>query len=258
MRFSNKSNRTVPFLFPKISRQRVPAISAEQMAEVDRLMVEEYHIYLIQMMENAGRNLARLALVRFLENQPDKQKIAVLCGSGGNGGGALVSARHLSNYGAEITVCLSKGYDRFSGIALHQLHILKAMGLEICEGECLADREFDLIIDGLIGYSLRGAPQGLIARMIEEANRHPAEVLALDIPSGLQANNGHPMKPTIHARATMTLALPKKGLYAESARSAVGELFLADISVPPGLYQRNFHRQVPDIFKQGEIVQLSM
>ncbi|HUM67274.1 MAG TPA: NAD(P)H-hydrate epimerase, partial [Chloroflexota bacterium] len=70
----------------------IPALTTRQMAEVDRGMIEDYHIDLIQMMENAGRNLAHLARERFLNGDPRGQKVVVLAGTGGNGGGALVCA----------------------------------------------------------------------------------------------------------------------------------------------------------------------
>jgi NAD(P)H-hydrate epimerase len=73
--------------------QNIPRITTEQMIEVDRLMTEEYHIELIQMMENAGRCLAILAMRRFLKEEIGSQEVVVLAGTGGNGGGAMVCAR---------------------------------------------------------------------------------------------------------------------------------------------------------------------
>jgi NAD(P)H-hydrate epimerase len=95
-----------------------------------------------------------------------------------------------------------------------------------------------LVIDGLIGYSLSGPPRGNFAMLIDWANRAAAPVLALDVPSGLDATSGTVWEPCIRATATMTLALPKRGLLARGARGAVGELYLADIGVPPQLYAR--------------------
>ena len=80
----------------------VPALTADQMREVDRAMVEDLHIELIQMMENAGRSLAQLAIARFAP-----ARVTVLAGPGGNGGGGLVAARHLLNRGRTVSVVLS-------------------------------------------------------------------------------------------------------------------------------------------------------
>ena len=87
---------------PRI-RMAVTALTTAQMAEVDRIMVEEYGIGLIQMMENAGRNLAEAAR-RLLDGQLIDRRIVVLCGAGNNGGGGMVAARHLHNRGAAVQV----------------------------------------------------------------------------------------------------------------------------------------------------------
>ena len=82
----------------------LPFITTDQMREVDRAMVEDYGILLIQMMENAGRNLAHLARRRFLDSDCRGRRVVVLAGSGGNGGGGLVCARHLHNWGSTVSV----------------------------------------------------------------------------------------------------------------------------------------------------------
>ena len=92
------------FPTPKIE---VPSISTEQMIEVDRLMIDHYGIELIQMMENAGRGLALLAKAR-LGGSVKGVSIMVLAGTGGNGGGAMVAARRLHNWGAKVVIILTK------------------------------------------------------------------------------------------------------------------------------------------------------
>ncbi len=91
----------------------MPYLTTQQMVEVDRVMVEDFRIELMQMMENAGRNLALLAGKRFLDGDPSGKRVAILAGSGGNGGGALVCARHLHNWGGGVQVLLAKPEDRF-------------------------------------------------------------------------------------------------------------------------------------------------
>ena len=136
----------------------IPSLDTDQMREVDRAMIEDYHIELIQMMENAGRNLAHLARTRFLEGDPREREVLVLAGRGGNGGGGLVSARRLHNWGADVRVILSQPDTAFQGIPAHQLSILQRMGVPI-EAEVPAELPpAELIIDALIGYSLRGGP----------------------------------------------------------------------------------------------------
>ncbi len=241
-----------------VFRGEVPFVDTNQMRAVDRSMIEDYHIDLIQMMENAGRNLAHLARRRFFAGDPQGKRAVVLAGAGGNGGGALACARRLHNFGAGVKVYTTKPKTGFAGVPAHQLEILLRMGIEVSLPVELGQAgNPDLIVDGVIGYSLRGSPRGAAAELIRWANAQPAPILALDLPSGVDAASGVVYDPAIRATATMTLALPKVGLQAPGARGNVGELYLADISVPPELYSRPALRlEVGHIFAAGEIVRL--
>lgn len=244
--------------FPLYS-DHIPYLTTAQMIEVDRAMIEDYKIELIQMMENAGRNLAHLARNRFLDGNPMYKSVVVLAGTGGNGGGALVCARRLHNYGAKVQVYTTKSIENFTSIPQHQFDILKRMGVSI-QLASVIDKEAppDLIIDGVIGYSLKGSPRNTAANLIRWANQSGAPILALDAPSGVDTTTGTVFSPAIQATATMTLALPKAGLRAEGVAQYVGELYLADISVPPQLYtEPAVGLDVPPIFAESDIVQLS-
>ena len=236
----------------------VPSISTEQMREVDRLMIEEYGITLVQMMENAGRDLAQLARERFLAGDPRGKRVLVLAGTGGNGGGGLVCARRLHNMGADVSVNLSSPPERMADVTRMQLGILERMGVasEVAGPDAVLPSA-DLAVDALIGYSLKGALSGPTAALVRAANESEAPVLALDVPSGVEGTTGEVHEPAIHAAATMTLALPKLGLEAEAARADVGELYLADIGVPPSLYARLTPAvEVGAIFATDEIIKL--
>ena len=213
----------------------IPFISTEQMIDVDRLMVEEYHIELIQMMENAGRNLAALARDRFLNGDPFGRKVVVLAGTGGNGGGALVCARRLKNWGADVIVALTKDAEQYHGTPARQLKILKKMNVPFSVG-LLPELNADLIVDGLIGYSLSGPPRGIAKKLIQWTHFQSAPILSLDVPSGINTASGTASRPSIKATATMTLALPKRGFDSPDLKPQIGELYLADISVPPEIY----------------------
>lgn len=238
----------------------IPNLTTPQMVEVDRAMIEDFHIELIQMMENAGRCLAHLARTRFLDGDPRGRQVTVLVGSGGNGGGALVCARRLHTWGARVSVVLGAALDRIRPVPAHQLDIATRMGIAVTKpGEVDADDHADLIVDGLIGYSLRGAPRGVMADLIRFANARPAPVLSLDVPSGVDADSGAVHDPSIRASATMTLALPKQGLRANAVREQLGELYLADISVPPELYAApSIGLEVGPIFAKEEIIRLQL
>lgn len=238
--------------------QKIPSLSTGQMREVDRLMIEEYGIALIQMMESAGRHLAHLARSRFLGGEALGCEVVVLAGTGGNGGGGLVCARWLSNWGARVTVLPSGSGERMGEVPRHQLAILERMGVTIRETGNAADiPPAGLIVDALVGYSLRGAPRGATAALVRAANAHEAPILSLDVPSGVDSTTGQVYDPAIRASATMTLALPKEGLSVPQTREQVGELYLADIGVPPRLYARpSLGLEVGPIFAREEILRL--
>ncbi len=243
----------------KTYKKEIPRISTAEMIEVDRLMIEKYHIELIQMMENAGRCLAILATKRFLKKKLSHKRVLVLAGTGGNGGGALVCARRLHNWGVKVEVYLTDHEDKITPVPLHQLGILRQMGVPIKKGDALPKKQkVDLIIDGIIGYNIKGNPYGLTKEMIDWTNLQKAPILSLDTPSGLDLTTGIIRQPTIQATATLTLALPKQGLFDPSALKIVGELYLGDISVPAELYQNlNLKKEVrKDIFSKSDVVLL--
>ena len=109
----------------------IPFITTDQMREVDRAMMEDHGIDLAKMMENAGRELAHLARSRFLGGNPKGKRVAVLAGTGGNGGGGLVCARPLNICGANVTMRLSSPAERLTEVPRHQLSILERRGVPI-------------------------------------------------------------------------------------------------------------------------------
>lgn len=201
-------------------------LTEAQMIEVDRVMIDELGIELIQMMENAGRNLAQLTLDRYAPS-----RVVVCAGSGGNGGGGMVAARHLANRGVDVEMVTTRPLDELRGVPAHQRRILDEIGVPVVDGWDGAD----VILDAVIGYSLSGAPTGRSLDLIDAMNADPAPVLSLDTPSGLDVTSGEAPGAVVAADATLTLAAPKVGL-ADS--DAVGELFVADISVPPFVLTR--------------------
>ncbi len=221
---------------PEVEIARVPCVTGEQMREVDRLMIEEFGIELLQMMENAGLALAQLAR-RHAAASLKATRVVVLAGRGNNGGGGLVAARRLSAWGADVSVVLVARVRDYGGAPARQLRPLSQMNVPIVVFRRSLPPH-DLILDALIGYGLRGAVRGVERDLITAANASEAPVISLDVPSGLDADNGDAAGDAVRADATMTLALPKCGLLTASARAYVGDLYLADISVPPALYRR--------------------
>ena len=221
------------------------------MREVDRVMVEDLGISLLQMMENAGRATATRAR-SMLGGTVAGQPVTVLAGPGGNGGGGMVAARRLAVWGARVTVVLSHPPSELSSAAAHQCATLHKLGIDTSVGPVTLTGTA-LIIDALIGYSLRGAPRGAAAEVIHAANDAPAQVLSLDVPSGMDSDTGAAHHPCITATSTLTLALPKTGLLTPAAAPVVGELFVADISVPASVYE-SFGLAVGALFAAADIV----
>lgn len=227
----------------------IPSVTADQMREVDRLMTEELHIDLVQMMENAGRALAEQA--RRMVGASYNARIVVLAGGGGNGGGGAAAARRLAIWGADVSLVLAQPRASMSPVAARQVDIAESSGVVLTDERALAGAA--LIIDALVGYSLRDGPRGRVAELITAANASHVPILALDLPSGLDPDTGEAHLPTVRANATLTLALPKAGLLAPCARGWVGELYLADISVPAAVY-RKLRIDVGPIFAKTDIV----
>ena len=237
----------------------VTSVSIDQMREVDRLMTEDAGISLLQMMENAGRCLATHAR-DMLGGNVNGRRIVVLAGRGGNGGGGLVAARRLFIWGATVMVALAQSRDDMRGVPRQQLAILEWIGIPVrLVGDGISDlfADADLVIDALIGYSLRGAPGGPVAQLIRAADASGRSTLALDLPSGLDGDSGQASDPTIRATETLTLALPKRGLLAPAARPWVGRLYLADISVPEKVYRR-LGLTVGPIFATSDIIPIDL
>ena len=237
----------------------VPSVTTDQMREVDRLMVEEYGIVLLQMMENAGRGLASL-VASLTARTPSR--VLLLAGTGNNGGGGMVAARHLINMGSDVSILLSGTQEQLVDVPAHQASILRKMGIELLVADAMARellrRAFagaDLIIDALIGYSLAGAPRGQAAELMELANASGQPIVSLDVPSGVDTGSGRVYEPSIKAAATLTLALPKTGFGEAEVRERLGDLYLADLSVPPALY-RKLGLKVEPLFADDAVVLL--
>lgn len=209
-------------------------LTAEEMAAVDKEAIEDYGIDVVALMENAGVATAKLAR-RMLGGEVRGQGICCLVGRGNNGGDGLVAARHLHDWGGDVRVLLAGEKSDLRDVPAKQLAIVERMGIPVIgPGEELGGVR--LLIDALLGYGSKGNPREPMAAVIRRADASGIPILAVDLPSGLDATTGQPGDPSIVARATVTFGLPKTGLLDPKARSFVGELYLADISMPRRIY----------------------
>ena len=145
----------------------------------------------------------------------------------------MTAARHLHNWGARVEAILVGDENHLKDVPAHQWRILQKMGMT---RSTLELSNADVILDAMLGYGAKGTPRPRIADWIRLANESGHAILSLDSPSGLDTTTGIPGSPCIHASATLTLALPKRGLLSSKAKPFIGSLYLADIGVPPELY----------------------
>jgi NAD(P)H-hydrate epimerase len=230
-------------VLPEIDGGDVAWVDREQMRAIDRITIDEFCVELAQMMENAGRHLATVALA-----DPAHRTFAVYVGSGGNAGGGLVAARHLRNAGVEVTVVAALPPARLDAVTAHQFDIVRRMAIDVATDPVTAD----VGIDALVGYGLRGGLRGDIGRLAAALGRHSGRVLSLDLPTGVDATTGVVDPAAVSADATLTLCLPKVGL---RANANVGALLLADISVPGEVVERVTGQRAPS-FRRGPIVRV--
>ena len=253
---------TAALSLPATSASMIPAVTAEQMAEIDRLAVDVFGIDLLQMMEQAGSHLAEV-VAHELDGELRDRPVLVAVGPGANGGGGLVAARHLANRGARVRVVLARPARRLSEAGRHQLATLLEMGVSCCMAVYdITDAEIErelrdahLVLDAVLGYRGRGDPHDEVGTLIEHLESAEGRIVSLDLPSGLDADSGVPAERSVTARATMTLALPKTGLLTPAGQARSGDLYLADIGLPAALYERlGLVFEAP--FAAGRIVRL--
>jgi NAD(P)H-hydrate epimerase len=245
-------------------------LTSAQMKEIDRQTIEEVGIPGPVLMENAG-----LQIFRFLQTilpYCDGDKIVIVAGRGNNGGDGLVIARHLWNHGVVPQVLLLAAKDEVRGDAALNLGIAEKVGVPVAEVRSEADwnakrkliREASVIVDAIFGTGLSKPAEGLYAKAIKDINKVGAFKLAVDIPSGLSSDSFEIIGPAIKADVTVTLAAPKIAHVLPPAEEWVGELVVADISVPPQLFSvshlkleltekrgllRSFHKRQKDSHK---------
>jgi NAD(P)H-hydrate epimerase len=189
-------------------------------------------------MEAAGWQVARFV----------RQRAAVVCGVGNNAGDGLAAARHLDRWGRLASVCCVDA-GRLQGAAAGELAALRQIGVQVDDELVLEESE--VIVDAIFGTGLSRPPEGRFAEWIEVINRSGKSVIAVDVPSGLDAGTGVAYAPTVKAIATITLGLPKLGL-----EKIGGRVVVADIGVPPNAYAAIGITVPADMFANGELIPL--
>jgi NAD(P)H-hydrate epimerase len=248
--------------FPQRKANDVPAVSTIQMREIQRIAQEDYGFDILQIMENAGRSTARLALEMLGGKGGRGQRIVILLGGGNKGGAGMCAARLLANWGFVVDPVFGEMEEEMSFTTRRQAHILKQSGLVEPHDRETSERSLAthladaaLVIDALVGYGLEGPPAGMAAALTDLAVQSKRPILALDVPTGINGNTGEVSNPAILATTTLILDLPKKGVLAEPARRHVGTLYLADLGIPRAVHE-SLGIGVGNLFSEGPIVRL--
>lgn len=193
---------------------------------------EYFGVSRLQLMENAGRNVAQEIASRF----NTEKKVAVFCGLGGNGGDGFVAARHLSAMGFKVTVILAGKAEEISdgpaqknwfaiqhlkqGITIHEVH----------DSTQIPEVNADIIVDALLGTGTKGKLRPPIMQFVQKINASNAFRVAVDVPTGVDAETGEVLGDAVKANLTITFHKTKVGL--EKAKDYVGELVVKDIGLP--------------------------
>jgi hydroxyethylthiazole kinase-like uncharacterized protein yjeF len=226
----------------------------KQIESLDREAVEN-GLEIRQMMELAGLQMLNLFGVLKI---PHSALVVVLCGKGNNGGDGLAAARFLVNEGWEVNVILAEA--ALNENASHHLKLLKKMkvpALVFSENPAKAEEWIQraaILVDALLGYHIKGNPKKPYDRMIKLVNEVNAKVIAYDLPSGLEATNGHCSTPCVQADYTLTLAIPKKAYKTPSGKIQSGQTYVADIGIPEFLYDKILKKSRPDF--KGKLIKL--
>ncbi len=216
----------------------IKVVNAAQMREMDRKAINETGIPGSTLMENAGRAVVDIILNRF--DNLKRLRVNIFAGKGNNGGDGFVVARLLKNLGAEPAVFLVAEKKEVKGDAKLNMDVFIAMGGRVKEFVTtkhihnfkLKFFHTSVVVDALLGTGTDSAPRDFYNDVIEVMNSQGKLKIAVDVPSGLSADSG--VVPGSHFRAdvTVTFGSPKVGLVTPPARNAVGELVVADISIP--------------------------
>ncbi|MCC7492323.1 MAG: NAD(P)H-hydrate dehydratase [Fimbriimonadaceae bacterium] len=210
-----------------------PLLTAAQMRAWDEAAARQYGLPTLLLMEHAGVAVAQAARGLL----PDGGRVLLLCGKGNNGGDALVAARWLQRWGYRCEILAADLPADPTSDAGRQVDLVRALGLPLTRLESLAGvaaalAAADLVIDGLLGTGSSGDPRGLLAELIEAVNAAGRPVLAIDLPSGLDADTAAVGQPCVQATVTVCLGALKRGLAVTPGMLQAGRLEVVDIGLP--------------------------
>jgi len=234
--------------WPAVAWSQVPTASSAALRQADADAREIFGIEPLQLMEVAGWQVARF-VDAFLEGARGK-RVVVVAGSGNNGGDALAAARFLHQRGAKVSVSAVPARDPSSLVA-HHARTIRRLDIGIDDAPAGID-EGEVIIDGLLGTGIRPPLRPPAPEVIYAMNAARSPIVAVDVPSGMDADTALGAQDAVRAAATVTLAAPKAGL---ALASNAGRVFLADIGMPAELFSTD-RKTLEALYRIGDIVEL--
>lgn len=210
-------------------------VSADAMRRLDEAASRDYGIPALILMENAGRAVADVIAREF---QPCR--VLVVAGKGNNGGDGFVAARHLANRAFSVRVALLEIPAASKPDTVLNYEILRKMALPflLAPDALMSGRleralfECDLVVDAIFGVGLHDPVTGAFQQAIRAINQSSKPVVSIDIPSGLDADTGRVLGDAVQASRTVTLALPKAGLFENEGPGHSGKIEIVDIGIP--------------------------
>lgn len=224
-------------------------LTVAQIRAVDAIAVRDFGMNSLVLMENAGRGCAD-----WIDTKLNRSSgVVVLCGPGNNGGDGLVISRHLHAMGHRLSLWMVAEHGKLSQDAEANLKIVEHTKIHIgWIGDWLSPPELDqawnqlrsdcanshMVIDALLGTGATGRPRPLMADILRLANASILQRVAIDIPTGLDAETGQPSDPTFQADTTLTFVAKKPGFLQTCATEYLGSVHILPIGVPPEVFDR--------------------
>ncbi len=210
-------------------------VTAKQMQEIDSRTIKDLGIPGMVLMERAGLSVTDEVLKMYRGTGPGK--IVIFCGAGNNGGDGYVVARELAGKNIPVIVYILAKKEKLSGDALTNYRLIESLDIKIrfvtSEKDKPGDiRNFVIAVDALLGTGAKGNVRGLYRNVIEDLNESGIPVVSVDIPSGIDADTGLINGVAVKAAVTITMGLPKFGLYLSPGRKYSGKIIVADIGFP--------------------------
>ena len=215
------------------------SVTVKQIQKLDKIAIEKYGIPSLVLMENAGRHVA-MEVLRLLKKQ---RKVCVVCGMGNNAGDGFVVARHLMNHGCAVDIVVIGDARNLKHDAAINYLILKKLKYPMITVRARysalvrAIRKSDIVVDAIFGVGLNRDIENPYKNVIEVINAHAKRTVAIDAPSGLNADDGSIYGVCIKAHTTVTFTLAKKGFQKKDGPRYVGNVIVVDIGIPKKLYK---------------------